>query len=81
MQDERRHVAWEERSFVKEAEKAPSPRDWEDSDERLHAIIEPICQNEARIRYQRIEHAYQAWRRRPAAYDPQPMPHAASSRS
>jgi hypothetical protein len=81
MQDERRHVAWEERSFVNEAGKAPSPRDWEDSDEPLQALIESIGQNEARICYQRIEHDYQAWRLRPAAYDPQPMPHGASSGS
>jgi len=63
MESERRHMAWEENSFFKIAEKALSPRDWEAIDQRLRAFINPICQREARTRYKRIEHAYQAWQR------------------
>jgi len=63
MENERRHMAWEEKSFFKIAEKAFSPRDWEEIDARLRAFIDPICQREARTRYDRIEHAYQAWQR------------------
>jgi hemerythrin-like domain-containing protein len=63
MESERRHMAWEEKSFFKIAEKALSLQDWEAIDERLRAFINPICQREARIRYERIEHAYLAWQR------------------
>ena len=63
MESERRHMAWEENSFFKIAEKALSPRDWEEIDARLRAFIDPICQREARTRYDRIDHAYRAWQR------------------
>ena len=57
MENERRHMAWEEKSFFKIAEKAFSPRDWEEIDARLRAFIYPICQREAQSRYERIERA------------------------
>ena len=57
MENERRHMAWEEKSFFKIAEKAFSPRDWEEIDARLRAFINPICQREAQSRYERIERA------------------------
>jgi hemerythrin-like domain-containing protein len=69
MDNERRHMAWEENSFFKIVEKAFSPQDWEEIDARLRAFINPICQREAQTRYERIEHAYQVWQRSHAAQE------------
>jgi hemerythrin-like domain-containing protein len=63
MENERRHMTWEEKSFFEVAERALSSRDWEDIDARLRAFINPLCQREAQTRYERIDRAYEAWRR------------------
>jgi hemerythrin-like domain-containing protein len=62
IENERRHMTWEEKSFFEVAERALSSRDWEEIDARLRAFINPLCQREARTRYERIDHAYEAWR-------------------
>jgi len=61
MENERRHMAWEEKSFFEAAASIMSPQDWEEIDGRLRAFIKPLCQREAQIRYERVEHAYEAW--------------------
>ncbi|MFZ1103837.1 MAG: hemerythrin domain-containing protein [Hyphomicrobiaceae bacterium] len=61
MENERGHMAWEEKSFFEAAERALSSQDWADVDARLQPFIKPLCQREAQTRYERVEHAYQAW--------------------
>ncbi len=61
MESERRHVAWEEKSFFEVAEKVLSSREWEEIDAQLGALIKPLCQQEAQTRYERVQHAYEAW--------------------
>jgi hemerythrin-like domain-containing protein len=61
IESERRHMTWEEKSFFLVAERALSPRDWEDINARLRAFINPLCQREAQTRYERIDRAYEAW--------------------
>lgn len=62
IQNERRQMMWEEKSFFEVAERALSSREWEDIDVRLQAFINPLCQREAQTRYERIDRAYEAWR-------------------
>jgi hemerythrin-like domain-containing protein len=61
MESERRRVAWEEKSFFEVAEKVLSSREWEEIDAQLGALIKPLCQQEAQTRYERVQHAYEAW--------------------
>jgi len=61
METERRHMAWEEKSFFEVAEKRMSPQEWEGIDRQLRGFIKPLCQREAQARYERVERALRAW--------------------
>jgi hemerythrin-like domain-containing protein len=60
--NERRHMAWEEKSFFQLAERVLAAEDWSDIESRLSHFIDPLERRVGHQRFSRLDRALANWR-------------------
>jgi hemerythrin-like domain-containing protein len=62
IENERRHMGWEEKSFLQLAERVLLPEDWKSIESRLRNFIDPLKARPVHQRFSRLDRALAGWR-------------------
>lgn len=62
VENERRHMTWEEKNFFQLAERVLAAEDWSDIESRLSHFIDPLERRVGHQRFSRLDRALANWR-------------------